>query len=163
MSWTLVYQKSWRALFWLALLVLALNIENGASAIGLDKLLTTRWPALIGLVGFIRSDTALHIALLIVGGGAFAWGNYIVRRMDEGVPGLRTLAGECERLAEVYSGEKLLIGTQGFVDRHLVRTTERLNRRLAIHNIAPAPLPEMSSVSSKLHVAQYLRGLEIFL
>lgn len=163
MSKTNNFQKWWRGLFWLALLILALNIENLAVALGLDKLLSTRWRIVTAIGTYIRSEEALHFALFVAGGGAFAWGSYIFRKMDAGIPNLRYMALDCTQLAEFYSGEKGLLGTESYVERAMVRMTEKLNRKLAIHKISPVPLPEMTSEPSKLHVAQYLGGLAVFL
>lgn len=163
MALTNVYQKSWRWLFWPAAIILALNIENVATFLKIDKLLISKWPVVTSAVAFLLSDTALHIALFVAGGGAFAWGGYIVRKMDEGIPNPRFMAMDCSQLAEFYSGEKGMLGPKWFAERSLVRATERMNRKLAIHSISPVPLPDMTSEPSKLHVAQYLSGLAIYL
>jgi hypothetical protein len=163
MTYTSTFQKSWRWLFFPAAVVVSVNIENVATVLGLDKLLTTRWPIVNEIATFIQSDDALHVALFIAGGGAFAWGSYVVRKMDEGIPNLRFLAADCAQLAEFYSGEKGFLGPKWYVERSLMRLTERLNRKLAIHRVSPVPLPDMASEPSKLHVAQYLSGLAIYL
>ncbi len=162
MSLTNVNQRWWRWLFWPAVVILAVNIENVATTLGLDKLLTTRWPAMTKIATAILSDDALHIALFVAGGGAFAWGSHILRKMDSGIPGIKTMGLECSQLAEIYEG-KIGIGPKWFIERQVERKTERLNRRLGIHEIMPVPFPDMSVESSKLHVAQYLHGLSIFL
>jgi hypothetical protein len=163
MTYTIMFQKWWRWLFFPAVVIVSLNIENVAATFGLDKLLTTRWSIVTEIATFIQSDGALYIALFIAGGGAFAWGSYLLRKWDEGIPNPKFMATDCNQLAEFYSGAKGLLGPKWFVERSIVRSTERVNRKLAKHSISPVPLPDMTSEPSKLHVAQYLSGLAIFL
>ena len=163
MNLTNAYQKTWRWLIALAAIILVLNIENVAVTFGLDTLLTTRWSAVAEIATFIQSDTALHIALFIAGGGVFAWGGYLVRKLDEGIPNPWFVGKDCSQLAEFYSGAKAILGPKWFRERSLVKATERINRKLAKHSISPVPLPDMTSEPSKVHVAQYLSGLAIFL
>jgi hypothetical protein len=74
----------WRWLLWPALVVLALNIEYVATKIGADQLLN--WmverggAVLAGLSHAITSPITLYIALILVGGGLYAWTSYIFRR-----------------------------------------------------------------------------------
>lgn len=149
--------------FFPAMVVAALNIENVAAALGIDKLFTTRWSAVNSLTAFLLSDAALHIALFVAGGGAFAWGSLILRKVDEGVPGLGSMSLTCAELGELYGDTKRFIGTRRFIERTMERRTEKLNKKLAYHEIAPVPFPDLASGSSRLHVAQYLNGLALFL
>jgi len=140
------------------MVIAALNIESLASALGIDKLLTSDSPVVSAVATVLLSREVLYIALFAAGGGAFAWGSYIFRKMDEGVPGMYSLSLTCEQLANEYEG-KTLLATKAFIDRYMKRNTERLNAKLALLDIAPVPLPDMSSIPSRLHVSQYLNAL----
>ena len=156
-SW---FQKIWRLLFWLGVVIAALNIENLANALGMGNLLTSEHPTLSRIVAALLSDDALHVALFLTGGGAFAWGTAVFRRLDEGIPSLSSVALTTEQLADEYGGETM-IGTKAFVDWVMTGTTQRLNKKLAKLDVSPVPLPDMGSKASRLHVSQYLHALTL--
>lgn len=80
----------WRWLLWPALIVLALNIETFAQSIGADRALT--WIAVRGgpMIGwatqFLTSQAALYVALVGVGGGMYAWTEYLSKREPAVIP-----------------------------------------------------------------------------
>lgn len=94
-----------RGLFWVAVVLMAFNIENLAAAFGYDKVLTDFakgegvFPAIWGV---LTSDAVFFAALIMLGAGGAAWADFFAKKWDGSHP---THAQRC--LAQVWPLQSL--------------------------------------------------------
>jgi hypothetical protein len=94
-----------RFLFWIGVVVTALNIENLANWFGIDNILrdAAQGNGVLAVIwAALTSDTALHFALVAVGFGGAAWIDYFAKRWDARHPTLNQ-----RRLGQAWPIKKL--------------------------------------------------------
>lgn len=86
-----IVKRLGRLAFWPGVVIGALNIENLAAAVGIDRLLANAVAggnfgpvrtSLAYLMSIVTSDAAFHVALVLIGVGGAAYIDYLAKRWD---------------------------------------------------------------------------------
>ena len=101
----------------------------------------------------LTSDTALYVALFLGGGGFFAWGSYLLEKLDKGSDkwALASLSSDCESLAKIMDASYLPFGLASNV---------RINKKLTRFGFEPLPEKiDRKDKEGRARVARYLRAI----
>jgi len=154
-----VFHRVWRSAIWLCLLILALNIENVATSLGIDQVLVENATAgqrlMRGTLDFLQSTPVLYVVAFLMGGSVFAWGLSLLQKLDKeaGRPSLWKTANDCEALSNGLRWYRIFwwLGVPKF--------TEQTNRKLKAIGITEVSVHDLSNKDERMLVAAYFRAV----